>query len=1537
MSQSLPPLLFLVDASVIMQNRKTRHISDSTRFSTAGSNVCSAVERLIGHSPAGTDFAYQIVDSYQNELNVPNTSPIQSVSQDALVTLRELVMEKCVDLEPANSVQLTQLAAAAQDLLEATGEPSYDSFLDSDNLEHQKNTLIIFSCCPSNDDEFAKFAPSLDETSNPNMSKSRMLLSRPTSANIVWVDCSSPCTISQAFSNWLSDQGARLVSLESLVIDRRVLPARVIVNSAMRQTLVTCNEVGIDLIISNSEAASNLDISLLFHGRLSFIFHKPSHLTNMALLPKYFVRENSLSDQDLASAGLYSEPPCFISPRKGGDEGWSAVGNVWIENFAGLMIHMKKVGYILAVDVLEMNGGKKGSARNGFVTALTPLSASLRVVPASAISHEASPKVLDGAFIQWINRPRTELFSVSLGNIAGSLKGKSIFSTLPEWPPTDGCGFSLDVESDRNSRYIAELMECDSSKSSNCLSKFYDHVFCSSEINDEGRTKVEKNKPCRNAILISLKSHVLDDLRVETISRFDSTSVQPPNYRSNISTALKNRSPASTKDDPFLSQPLNGLASCRPVTVSGFGAMENGTKAPAPGPSHGQVIQSSVVSPPCNAEDPDSTKVSLKGRPGTDLMKCRELSINDMSAVINTTVAVHGHVSDQRETNVKFDFDVSISDEHHVDPASVHNHETALRYYSANEKEVEIWNQNSEQIIEDKGPEVAATNGEQTEEKSPVALPAENASLSAGDLQKLTQMRSFELKVEPFNEVDGSKSFLEEEAIPVDYNNSDQQAITDRETHTRCNAMLTMTPCDNARIMEGITEHFSKPRNAHGMNLNCIPHQKCEDDEAINIGQSNSVPIPDHIDNERNCSLEERLCSEPLIFQTKSQSPPKIAKHFPVNIANEEDVKTVNSEMKPRRCTLPTADFASSQIHLEKKVYIGSVLTSNSHVSPEKVGQTSGMGTGDVKTNETNDRTFHPQIRTADCAEGQKGPEVSVEAGNSISPLTLLLEAAALKSGERTGLPQARVEESVSEYQDALPNLHGTNGPSFSGSRNLIETLNDTFDSDIEADINGGYERDNCWLSPTLGAVSETTMRVRRTINEIGTCSSAKSLILLCLVQLENLAVTLNQEGRNRSDVRRAVKRLVRRTDTVADDLQRARQEMKKSTGLIDCEMSNDLWTAIMKAFEQVVWLSAAATFALRKNNRKRVKKIAKRVRTIMSVTRVSVELGASKRDAKELFEKCFSELFFSILKPFKSGWSDDQPGYWLVDLASQFEFASRDFHPAEKDTTIDEGEQIDEAGCPLREVTIPRKRSRDKFLDAESLEEKVLKRPFGMVSKSTPPQPLRKLDARTSRSSLKDLLVEYKDRKAAASIQGKERFSSIENRMRSGQTHNPLATRVKLKIPKPTSKRRSSVEKEKRMDAWLEVLRNAPTSSEGIDLTSTDNIKVAKTIGRFALDESAMLLTDQEDIFQCMSPDDEYEGVAATNTIETNCTNADYSNSDCINEGALFGDNLPWETNIALAEHMPPLTPDHSRQWDVPVEFGEGAAVRNDIVPETP
>lgn len=398
--------------------------------------ICSAINRLIVHFEPDVQFSYQTVHSSHPHLFHPQTAPSpQPASYNALDSLRKHLLRQvsAVINRPANNPRLAPISEAAESLLAATGDPSFDSFLDgTDSPDDHVPTLVVFANPSVNQSQFSTFVPALDEASAASTSRSKTLLSNPARANLLWINCSKSFDCLPAFRTWLSNQSAKLVSLHSLTIDRRVIPANVAIHSAMRPSPES-SVCSADLVTVMPQEVEPRACGLLFRARVSSLLVQPNLSTQTVLIIKHFV-ESPTDDSILAEDESLDESPLILSPFSGGASSLddASKDHLWAENFVGLMITLAQTQCQLLVEVNRMNEKHCTPSHFALLNPMTPVSAILRNISPKLVADQLCSISDVSPFIEWQSAMLNGHVLALSGARSGVVQYPSLYTSLSE-------------------------------------------------------------------------------------------------------------------------------------------------------------------------------------------------------------------------------------------------------------------------------------------------------------------------------------------------------------------------------------------------------------------------------------------------------------------------------------------------------------------------------------------------------------------------------------------------------------------------------------------------------------------------------------------------------------------------------------------------------------------------------------------------------------------------------------------------------------------------------------------------------------------------------------------------------------------------------------------------------------------------------------------------------------------------------------------------------------------------------------------------
>lgn len=1349
-SPSSPPVLFLVDLSLF---NACAHPGSSAPTALASSanrlaaNICSAIDRLLIYSPNGTEFAFHTF--YGQPIGAaPKVYPLQPLSKDGLVQLRKTITKRATDAAHAQSspVQLSNLTAAAEELIAITGEPSYDSFLDADKTADRKISLFVFSNAPKSQAEFAAFAPSMDEASVPNVCKTKPLISNPNRANILWVNCSSSSGTPPSFNSWLTSQRARFVSLQSFILDRRVLPARIAVGSITRPLDVPSSEIKLDFLIPDPQMCGHGQFSLLFRGTLGNIVPDFKPLTNALVVARHFISKSdeNFDDQDLHNAGAFSELPRFISPGLQSNPD-PKINKVWAGSFAGLMISLQNTRCRLAVDVYEVDKGNPVRASYGIISPVTPVSASLRLVNAAAVGQTNQLTFPSDAFDFWKVNDSGSAMSTTFSTTAPApVRGKRITSSFPHWmssPP------GSELKMHKESLVLSEILDFAGSKVSKATSEMLSNYARGAvEEFDEAPSSTAEREALRTDILKSLHEQldVEEEHMVENEEPLEICEVVDDAMpKSNVGPSTP-PVPEETEECKEV-QKQTPIFSIEQAVSATIAAMQDTDRR---------------VVPHVKASTPSVAEVI----PETPIPRGQAASNGDVVAVVNINPTQDAKVEDGQEGVLP----VPVEDEHPQ-------------------------------------PDVAP---------SPPSIPKQ------GDTPvEIPECEVVQKSPKPENS-GSSLEVSESDAAIIEQLANDTVIQSEMLTQIQPFRSLTIAPCDNDS-----------------------PTPKTQPSQCAQRDPGPSTPDPTNV-TEANQTADS---------------------HVGVEDVDQQDQQ-------------------------------------------DPVGTLSALGQAEDEENIANVPVTHTHSTTAP--------------NPMPSPLALLLEAANVTSNN-SAEKEAEHDDMPSFESPCVPgpisSIEAVNNEPEESHQKEVESakpttsIADAMESDGEGDENDDAA-EQCIINGKIGLLSETAKKVRESIESLRQfceqraadsqrrLGSVKALVRKCMIDLSQLSQVAMSEGKDRHDVRKLIRRRARKSDSVFDELQNARQDKKNAPvggGMLERHISPAFWYATMRSFEQIIWLSAATTFCLRKRSqRKRCKKFAKRVRTAVSVTQIAGKLDESKPESKELFEECFSGLFSTLLNPFMSGIDADHPADWLNELKEQFETEASWFQSPEKtrkgtlNTGLRKAENNVASNNSPDSGSKSRKRRLELLDDVERYESRESMRKSARTSRGDIERK-NSGNERNERASLGDLVSRLKEKKAATAIAGRDRFSTVENRMRTGgKSQTKLAIKLDIKKlgkrPSRSSSKKKDKDKErnKRVDALLKNLRrNTNSDREGGDdgalYTAKNTLKTNESgdddrrntvlveetptkptnrdLQRFALDETVEE-DDEDDLFVCLSPGDDEE-----------------------------------------------------------------------------
>lgn len=1360
-SPSPLPVLFLVDLSLF---KACAHPGSSATTALATSanrlavNICSAIDRLLIYSPNGTEFAFHTFCG-QPIGTAPKVYPLQPLSKDGLVQLRRTITKRATDAAHAQSspVQLSNLTAAAEELISITGEPSYDSFLDADKSADRKISLFLFSNAPKSQAEFATFAPSMDEASAPNVCKTKPLISNPNRANLLWVNCSSSSGTPPSFNRWLTSQRARFVSLQSFILDRRVLPARIAVGSITRPLDAPSGEIKLDFLIPDPQTCDQGQFSLLFRGTLSNIVPEFKPLTNVLVVARHFINKSdeNFDDQDLHNAGAFSELPRFISPglQSNADP---KINKVWAGSFAGLMISLQNTRCRLAVDVYEVDRDNPVRASYGIISPATPVSASLRLVNAAAVGQTSQLTFPSDAFGFWKGNDSGSAMSTTFSTTAPApVRGKRITSSFPHWmssPP------GSELKMHKESLVLSEILDFAGSKVSKATSEMLSN-YARGAVEEIGEvpSSTTEREALRADILKSLHEllNVEEEHMVENEEPFEICEVMEdamPNSDIEPSTPVSEETPECKQV-----QNQTSVFSIEQAVSATIAAMKDTDGGVMP---HMEISTPTVAKPVPKNSIPHGQAATIGNTvvvPETPIPHGQATANGDTVAVVNIKPTQDAKVDVQEDVQL-------VPVQHELSRPDVAQSLASTPKQGATPVEI------PECDVVQKSPEAENSGSSLEVSESDAAIIEQLANDTIIQPEMLTQIQPFQ--------------------------------------------SLTIAPCDN---------DSPTPKTQA---IQCVGRDPAPSTpDPTNITEANQ-PADLHVDDEH---VDQQ---DPVGTLTARAHPEDEENLANVPVTHTHSTNTPNPMQSSLALLLEAAN-----------------VTSN--MNAEKEAEHDDM----------------PSFENP-CVPG---PISSIEAVNN----------------------EQEKSQQTEEIKKAKP------------------TTTEPMESDGEGEENDDAA-EQCIINGKIGLLSETAEKLRESIESLRQfceqraadsqrrLGSVKALVRKCMIDLSQLSQVAMSEGKDRHDVRKLIRRRARKSDSVFDELQNARQDKKNAPvggGMLERHISPAFWYATMKSFEQIIWLSAATTFCLRKRSqRKRCKKFAKRVRTAVSVTQIAGKLDESKPESKELFEECFSGLFSTLLNPFMSGIDADHPADWLTELKEQFETEASWFQSPEKTRkgTLNSGLGKAENNVASNNSQDSGSKSRKRRLeildDAERYESRESMRKSARTSRADIERK-NSGNERKERTSLGDLVSQLKEKKVATAIAGRDRFSTVENRMRTGgKSQTKLAIKLDItklgKRPSRSSSKKKDKEKErnKRVDALLKNLRRNTNNSDrekeddgalytprktnesGNDdrrnrvlVEETPTKPTHRDLQRFALDETVEE-DDEDDLFVCLSPGDDEE-----------------------------------------------------------------------------
>lgn len=417
---------------------------------------------------------------------------------------------------PMYNPRLAPISEAAQSLLTATGEPSYDSFLD-ETERHDDNvpTLVIFANPSVNQAQFSTFVPSLDEASAATASRPKTLLPQPDRAKLLWVDCGKSSSCLPAFRTWLSSQSGNLVSLQSLTIDRRVIPAHVAIYSALRPPPKS-SVSSVDLVTVSPQGQDHGQCGLLFRARLSSVQMPPNISAQTVLITKHFI-ECPRDDSFLAEDDCFSDPPLILSPFSGGASSMedTSKDRLWAENFLGLMATLAQTRCKLVVEMFSINDENCAPPHYALISPMTPMSAILRKVSAKLIAKKLTPTSDVSPFIEWQSAMLNGHVLALSGDRSGIVRHPALFSSLLE--PSDPAGDPTEQKrhaaSIRYHKSVAEAVDFKQDCISHSTSAFLQERLRVVKASRRPLRSVDEKNAARSDLLQNLRKRLNEDDR----------------------------------------------------------------------------------------------------------------------------------------------------------------------------------------------------------------------------------------------------------------------------------------------------------------------------------------------------------------------------------------------------------------------------------------------------------------------------------------------------------------------------------------------------------------------------------------------------------------------------------------------------------------------------------------------------------------------------------------------------------------------------------------------------------------------------------------------------------------------------------------------------------------------------------------------------------------------------------------------------------------------------------------------------------------
>lgn len=382
--------------------------------------LIQALARFLAHTPLTTLFHYHLVNSSLPQASrishpLPRLSGPQSVS-----TFRDVVLEHLAtpSLHDGPS-KLSNLTKAADSLVDEIQDPSVDSLFSDQKKAPSSTNILLFARSPTTQSELADFVPFL-AGDTPFQARTSTLLTRPQCASVAWVNIHRPAKAAPNFLAWLRPQRIRHLPLQSLLLDRRVLPVSLAVRTALRPApKKQVSDLSADVLIPHAETK----VKLLLRASLKRLDGAAWDASHVGIVITGLKR-GYVGHAVSSGAIKVDQRVDTMFPAKGGGQ----KGSLWAESFAGLMIMLAKKGLNITASVLEV-GVDKAEPQSVLISPVTPALAHVHRLRGES---EAKSSLQSDAILKtWqATKPRLQL-GVLPGDVVGMLGEDDLGVFLP--------------------------------------------------------------------------------------------------------------------------------------------------------------------------------------------------------------------------------------------------------------------------------------------------------------------------------------------------------------------------------------------------------------------------------------------------------------------------------------------------------------------------------------------------------------------------------------------------------------------------------------------------------------------------------------------------------------------------------------------------------------------------------------------------------------------------------------------------------------------------------------------------------------------------------------------------------------------------------------------------------------------------------------------------------------------------------------------------------------------------------------------------